>query len=281
MSGERELILVDAHVHLRPCFAISPFLEGAHESFKRAACSYSSDVPFVGVLCFTDSHQSEGFSRLIDYCKTRGIDEERWKGWGVQPTMESTSVCLIAREDQTGNALIGIAGRQIVSQEHLEVLAIGTDEQFAQDAPITDVICDIAQAGAIPIIPWGVGKWWNTRGRIIERLVQRTDLPDFFLGDSGNRPAFWPQPSQFRQARALGIKNLPGSDPLPVRSDIRRVGSFGFALEGPLDWDRPVHDLKEKLLDPRTAVRPYGERESALRFVRNQVMMQYHKLVGP
>ena len=34
------------------------------------------------------------------------------------------------------------------------------DREFADGRPIPDVLAAVAEAGAIPVIPWGFGKWW-------------------------------------------------------------------------------------------------------------------------
>jgi hypothetical protein len=179
---------------------------------------------------------------------------------------------------RNGSNLVFIAGQQLVSLEGLEVLAIGTCEQFEAGKPTDRLIQEIAQVGAIPVIPWGAGKWFGRRGRLVDELIRSPDLPPFFLGDSGNRPAVWPKPSLFREAEKRGIVNLPGSDPLPFSSEVQRVGSFGVALNSSLDLGKPALDLKRTLLDPSTTLHQFGEGETTLRFMRNQFKMQLRKL---
>jgi hypothetical protein len=91
----------------------------------------------------------------------------------------------------------------------------------------------------------------------------------------------WPRPAQFRRAEERGIKNLPGSDPLPFPNEARRVGRVGVVLNGSLDLRYPAQDLKRKLLDSSTSFQQFGRREMPLRFVRNQLKMQLRTLTWP
>jgi hypothetical protein len=184
-------------------------------------------------------------------------------------------MCLTSRDDYR---LVVIAGHQLVSHEQLEVLALGTRQQFEGGKATETLIREIAEAGALPVLSWGVGKWLGTRGRVVEGLIERSDLPPFFLGDSAHRPTFWPQSSLFRRAEERGIRNLSGSDPLPFPGEVQRAGSFGVVLNGTLDLEKPARDLKQTLLDPSTTFRQFGEGETPGRFVRNQLKMQFRKL---
>lgn len=158
------------------------------------------------------------------------------------------------------------------------MLALGTCQRFDEGKTTEELIREVVQARAIPVLPWGVGKWLGRRGRLIEDLIESPDSPRFFLGDNANRPAFWPRPSHFRRAEEQGIRNLPGSDPLPFPNEVQRVGEFGVILDGPLDLEEPARHLKQLLLDKSTTFRQFGRAETPLRFVRNQLKMQYRKL---
>lgn len=229
----------------------------------------------LGVLCLTEASSDRGFDQLMNAFdlapeRSQGSGE----GWVRFETDEPSSV----RFGRTDDEIVVLAGQQLASEEGLEVLAIGTRRSFEEDQSLKALVRAVSRANAIPVVPWGVGKWLGRRGRRVEAVIQNLDLPPFFLGDSGNRPAFWPQPSQFKMAEERGIRNLPGSDPLPFPEEVQRVGSVGVALEGDLDLKTPTQDLKERLLDPSTTFRPFGQRETPLRFVRNQFKMQLRKL---
>jgi len=215
----------------------------------------------------------DGFRRLRDTLNGSAYD---WgnEDWQMRTTAERISVCFTS---PNRSPLVAIAGCQIVSREHLEVLALGTRQQFEDSQPARTLLQKVARAGAIPVLPWGVGKWLGRRGQLVEELIEDPDLPPFFLGDSAHRPTFWPQPSQFRRAEEQGVRNLSGSDPLPFPGEVQRAGSFGVVLDGSLNLERPAQDLKQKLLDPSTTFRQFGEGEAPARFVRNQLKMQFRK----
>lgn len=270
-----EGISIDAHAHFYPGFGIFPFLRNAHHNLSGSVARDQGLRP-ASVLFVLSTPAGDGFRRLRNAFERDGHDVDRGVGgWQMRATAERASVCLTSRND---SPLVAIAGRQIVSRERLEVLALGTCQQFESGKATETLIRDIAEAGALPVLPWGVGKWLGRRGRLVEELIEDPTLPPFFLGDSAHRPALWPRPSQFRRAEERGIKNLPGSDPLPFPNEARRVGRFGVVLNESLDLETPAQDLKRKLLDPSTSFQQFGRRETPLRFVRNQLKMQLRKL---
>ena len=196
--------------------------------------------------------------------------------WSCRPTVEEE--VLHFRKSQKKD-LIVVGGRQIESQERLEVLAVGSREDFKSGTKVHRLIREIENAGGVPVLPWGFGKWFGTRGRSLERVIKSPDLPEFFLGDSAHRPSLWPESACFRRAEEYGIQSLPGSDPLPIQREVGRVGEFGFMMKGELDLNNPAQDLRRKLLNASTPLYPFGDRVDFLRSVQNQVLMQYRKLV--
>lgn len=277
MSSTSRLAMVDGHVHFHHGFEARQFLENAHANFEDVARGMSPDASFVGILLLTEGEQENGFERLIAQVEQQnGRAGGSMSKWKMQNTEERSSVCFVARDRFP---IVVVAGRQIPTRERLEVLAVDTRREFEEGQPIRGLIQRVAQAGALPVVPWGAGKWIGKRGRLIDELVGSSELPPFFLGDSGNRPVFWPRPTHFRRAEEEGIKILSGSDPLPLLGEVKRVGSFGIALKGSLDAQTPAQDLKRRVLDPSTVLHQFGSEETTLRFVRNQLKMQFRKLI--
>jgi len=97
-------------------------------------------------------------------------------------------------------------------------------------------------------------------------------------GTVAGRPAGGP--ALFDRAEKLGIRILPGSDPLPFPDHADRAGSYGFAIEGPFDSDRPAESLGMALRRVESRPVGYGLRQSLLPFVRNQLAMQWRKHSG-
>lgn len=262
------MILVDGHVHLYPCFDLPMFLDSALENFRRAA-RISSDQPKLdAVLLLTESSGHDAFAMFADKA-AQGTSIGPWtikQRLGADPSLTA--------QHRDGGRLIMVAGRQIVTAENLEVLALGTDRHFADGRPLAEVAGEVTEAGGLAAIPWGTGKWLGRRGKILTDLIIQPQPFRFFLGDNGGRPFFWPQVTHFELARAKGIPVLPGSDPLPFPGEEKRAGSYGFRLKDRLDRTAPAESLKKLLSVPDLAYQPYGRHEGFTGFFRNQIRMQ-------
>lgn len=276
--GSSEVISIDAHGHLHSCFDVCTFLERAHSNLSGAVSRISEGYQPTCVLFVlsTSAENGDGFHRLQTAFEQGTQDcSANGRGWQMRDTLERASMCLTSGREAP---LVMIAGRQIPSRERLEVLALGTRREFEPGQSAEALIRKIARAGALPVLPWGAGKWLGKRGRSIEGLIESPSLPPFLLGDNANRPTLWPKPSQFRRAEEQGIKNLPGSDPLPFPGEVRRVGSYGVTLKGTLDLKKPARHLEQLLTDPSTTFRQFGREETPSRFVCNQLSMQLRRL---
>jgi hypothetical protein len=259
------LIIADAHVHFHECFDIGQLLDRALKNFRKAAGGL-----FTALLFLTDTETDGWFVRHARG-RADGEDKEKQTGdWTLQRTREDCS--LIARSNSR-DSLILIAGRQIQTAEGLEVLALGTVSRLEEGSSLETLIRQINQEGALPVIPWGVGKWFGARGNRVKTLLERGGKAPFFLGDNGNRPIFWPRPALFARADKKGMAILPGSDPLPFPSEIDKVGRFGFKVEGSLNLEFPCRDIKRLLGNRDNRLQSYGRLENPLRFFQNQLKM--------
>jgi len=266
------LSLIDAHVHIYNCFDLGDVLDSAFENFNAEACNFGMQEYFNGLLLLTEASKYNYFDRMYSYASTgEAIEGASSNAWRFYHTDETCS--LVARNG-CGRQLTLIAGRQIVSKENLEVLALATRTTFHDGAPIRSLIKAISDSGGIVVLPWGVGKWVGKRGKIVQSMLSSSNGPTFFLGDNGGRPIFWPRPAMFRIAALKGVRVLPGTDPLPLQSEGSRCGSFGFATRGLVSREHPQADIK-RLLEERSAeIVPYGSLERPLRFVRNQIRLR-------
>jgi len=191
--------------------------------------------------------------------------------WQLFKTEES---CSIEARSGEGASLFIIAGRQIVTQEKLEVLALLSDTQFKDGLALSKVVEEIRVAGAVPVIPWGVGKWLGQRGVLLSKFIETGLKSDVFLGDNGGRPTFWKHPAHFKLAQNKGLLVLPGSDPLPLSSEVERVGSYGFHLPKKLSSRQPAAELKKRLWAKPKSLTAYGSLQSPLAFLKNQVSIR-------
>jgi hypothetical protein len=267
------VLLADAHVHIYGCFNLEVFFDSAYANFRAEAVRQGCQNDFTGILLLAETSKDNWFQALVEYS-----DKKINVGpWTIHRTEENSSLWAQRNEKQ---ALWVIAGRQIVTCENLEVLALMTASGFRDGHGILGTIEQVKGQGGIPVIPWGPGKWLGRRGKMVEDVIEARGLPAFFLGDNGNRPALWLRPRLFSLAEQRGIAVLPGSDPLPFSSENRRPGSFGFFLTGAVNPQQPGTDLKKLVLNEESFLKVYGRLEKPVRFMRNQLKMQLSKRFG-
>ncbi len=111
---------------------------------------------------------------------------------------------------------------------------------------------------------------------VVREVLEARCGTEIFVGDNGNRLRFSPTPPLFRLAARRGIRDLPGSDPLPFPGEATRVGRYGFAVRGEISRTTPAQDLKIMLESPLSLDR-FGHLESLGRFFRSQSAMQRRK----
>ena len=263
-------LLLDAHVHLHDGVNPATFLAAARASFLAAGAALGLPERAPGVLALADGAGRDTLTRLL-----------RWSGtaessWTVRPTSESSS--LVASGPGEAALLVLIAGRQIRTSQGLEVLALGTQTEIPDGDTLQETLARVREQGAIAVLPWGFGKWWFRRGRLVRSALREADPSRLFLGDNGGRPRFSPSPGAFRLAAELGVHVLPGSDPLPLAGQVERVGSRGAVVEGALGLDRPTEALRSILAELPAQPRCYGPLRPLLPFARDQVAMQLRKM---
>lgn len=263
-------LLVDGHVHYHPCFGVGRFLEAALSNF-RAARDEVGRQNALGCLMFTESSWSHYFRAFAN-----GLIEREAPDWGVETTDEECS--LVAYKDGDERLLL-VAGRQIVTAERLEVLALATRDDYPDGLRIDEAVERTVSSGAVTVLPWGFGKWTGKRGRMVRRILTSPSADEIFVGDNGGRPALGPHPALFRLAEARGVPILPGSDPLPLPAEVGKPGRYGFVLEGPADPRAPAGAIKA-ILAKRTTPRRFGRLEGFTTFVRRQAAVRIHRRVG-
>jgi hypothetical protein len=260
------LTLVDSHIHIYDCYDLKHFFNSAFRNFSLYNAKFSKADNFIGVLFLTEANDYNFFKAFYD-------EPEKYSekiNYEIKRTSEESSL----RISYNGNIIFLIAGQQIVTEENLEVLAIGTTKRFSYDKSIFETISLVIDNNAIPVLPWGVGKWMGKRAEVIKELISKRS--DFFLGDNGNRPAFWSIPGIFKSGEFEGIYNLPGSDPLNFKSEENKPGSFGFYFNDRIDQEYPSKDLKQKILEHRK-FKTYGKPEMPFKFFLNQLNIQINK----
>lgn len=262
-------LLVDAHVHVHSCFDRDAFLDAALANFDRGAAELAISGRFLGCLLLAETAGEHWFRRLRDSAA---------RTWTFEPTAEAGSY--FARH-QDGGRLLLVAGRQVRTREGLEVLALVSTDEFPDGLPLADALARVRWSGAVPVLPWGLGKWWFYRGGLVESVLGRREWQRVFLGDNAGRPRFAGPPWLFRQAAARGVPVLPGSDPLPLPQHVDRAGCAGFRLEVELEADRPAESLRRRLRSLGVQPLTFGRGVGLAELVRDQVALRLQRTSQP
>ena len=245
------MIVADTHAHLYACFDPGRALAGALARMRALGGPGAATA-----LCLVERAGQDWFGRLED----KGAP-----GLDVAPGPEPGTLAL--RSADGGEAWL-LAGRQVVTAENLEVLALGLQGPCPDGPPARDVIARIRDEGAVAVLPFGVGKWFFGRGRVVRALLD--DPGGFLLGDSTQRPRGWSEPRLMAEGRRRGFGVVAGSDPLPLRGEERFLGAYATRFDAPFDRDRPATCLRRVLGDaslPRVHV---GSRPGPATALRRQ-----------
>jgi hypothetical protein len=240
-----EDLLIDGHVHVHDSYNEAAFLASAYANLSRQGAG-------TPTLLLAEMPGQQVFAKW-----RRGDAPCR-----VSVTRELSSIVL-------EGGLLVIAGRQITTAERIEVLAIACIEPIADGLTLNATIAAIRDAGALPVLPWGVGKWSGERGRLIVNAAERYNV---LLGDNAGRPLGWPRPALFKQHVVL-----PGTDPLRLRSDQERVGTYGFVLKGRFDSDRPTGAMVTALQKLTQSPPSFGHRVTPFVFLQQQSGLRFSR----
>ncbi len=273
---------VDTHVHLYPAYDPGTFFDAAVRNVRRAAEGVSmGEAGAVVVLCLTERPTERAFAELRDTGVTGGGGAGRWR---FEDNGEGMTL-LGVREGGPGDGAAAaarvavIAGRQVVTSERLEVLALGLDGDVEPGLSLEETVLRVQGRGALAVLPYGFGKWHGVRRDAVARLIDRqpTGTQALMLGDNAGRPGFGPRPTLFDMAAAKRMTLLPGSDPLPITMAQRHACTYGVILPGPFDRARVGRQVLDGLRDVGPVPRRFGERHGLVSFVRQQVALRFAK----
>jgi hypothetical protein len=269
-------LFLDTHVHLHSCFAIEQIFSGAANNFATQASRLGQAEPLIACLMLTEMQGEDWILRHLDLVKNSSSGVLPLKdGWTLSPTAEDDSLMATHMPSQKRLALL--AGRQIVTKEQLEVLALLTITAIPDGLPLEETINTVIAEDGIPVLPWGVGKWIGARGRLVAEYLQRDNVPKVFLGDNSGRPLGWRRPSHFKLSEQRGVPVLPGTDPLPLPTEASKVGSFGLQISGTIDVNYPGNTVRKLLHELSLPVETFGQLEKPWRFMQNQVALRVNK----
>jgi hypothetical protein len=258
-------IPVDAHVHFHRRRFVEPTLDAAAKNFSGLTPPAS---PLLGMLLLAESTRERVFERL-DFSKAPGR-------WLFRPVPGEPQSVTARREDQE---IVIVCGRQIRCANGLEVLALGTTARFPEGRGPVETIAQVRHDGAVPVFPWGFGKWLGRARGVVSDLFSGSPPHTFFAGDNGGRLQVLDLPRPLKVASRHGFRVLPGTDPFPFGSDYRRVGSFGFLADFVPDPIHPWRSFQRWLEDNGGTPEPYGHALGVLRFAYNQAWIQVRNRV--
>ena len=224
------MIRADCHVHLYPSFRLDRLLQ-------RLSALESEGIPRAYLLA--ERHDCNAFDLL------KSLSE-------VSDTSE-------------GVVRVGggywVAGRQVVTAERLEVLALCTEKQFRDGLPFNQCLQMVKDAGAVSVTSWAPGKWTFGRERIIRDAIEQAKPGELLLADSSLRPAHFPEPALLKLGRQKGLGVIAGTDPLPFAGQENLIGSYGALLPN-FDPARPLESLVKSLTTERPNFQHFGHRSS-------------------
>jgi hypothetical protein len=226
------LVVADTHVHLYPGYDLRAAVAAAARHLAALAGSEAA----IRVLFLTERADCRVYGDLA--AGARAIP-------GVAVRTCSEPGALLAGDGAQEVYLI--AGRQLVTRERIEVLALGADLDLPDGAPIRDTIPAVRAGGATPVLPWSPGKWLFSRGRAVAELLESSEPGEFSLADSALRPAFSPEPHLLRAAREKGFAVLAGTDPLPLPGEEARIGAYGVLARTGFDREAPLSSAQRLL----------------------------------
>jgi len=302
MPVRQGVVLIDGHVHFHDPYSQADFFAAARRNFTSGARHAGEPTISAGCLLMTESAGTDYFASWASQARESGfapfaltaedsslavppsksMDARRDAGAsgcvaGGPLTKEQMAAAIYGVTGENDIQLYVLAGRQIVCAEDLEVLALLTAHQFPERRPIRETIRSVREAGALVVLPWGFGKWSGARGRLMREIIETVRPEGVFLGDNGGRLAGGRRPALFELGASLNWKIVPGSDPLPMRPQQSRAGSYGCILRGDFDPDRPAASVRAMFMALTKSPRTFGRLENIGGFVRSQIAMQWRK----
>lgn len=248
----------DAHVHVYPCHDEPTMLDVAVANVARYGKGNGT-----AVLGLTELSACQVFRRWREGGK---MGRWRFDSYGE-------SAVLFAERDD-GRRVIVLAGRQIVTEFRIGVLALGVDREFADGRPLWESIDEANASGATTVVSYGIGKWHGHRGRLMDSVVEQAVPGELALGDVGARPKAYGQ-RQLARAAERGLTILPGSDPLIFRRSQNVVGTCCVKIEGSFEAETFGRDFMAvaRLLGPSSE--RFGHHVSVGRAVHDQIKMRF------
>ena len=261
--------LIDSHVHIHNMYNLNIFFDSVFSNFAENANRLGGTNYWNALLLLTEMKNVNQFDKLSNLNSVGENNEYK-----IEKTSENISLKITSHK---GDTIYVIAGKQIIAEEKIEVLALCTNKEFAEQQSLPVTINRINEAGGIAVLPWGVGKWSGKRKKILENFMEEYKDEKFWLGDNSGRPYFWPEPNLFKIGNQSGHFVLPGTDALAIPSQIKKTGTYGFYVYNKIDGNTPTNTFKNIITELKAPPKYFGSLEKVIPFFKNQITMQLNK----
>lgn len=268
------MILFDAHVHIYDVFNLDLMINSAFLNFSKAMKSLEQKQSECS--CYLLLTESAGLDYFAFLSSKTGADVHSFNyRWTLEETKERCSL-RVCHPDFPDIVLFIVRGRQVITKERLELLALFTMENIPDDMPLEDCVQQIYKSGGLPVCAWGAGKWLGKRGELLSDFLQSPAGKQLYMGDSGGRPICWPA-SKLLHLKPFSDRVVSGTDPLALVGEEKRVGSFGGYVAATVSQTMPAASLKDFLTVNDFVVKPFGKSLSPFLFVKNQLALRLRR----
>lgn len=265
-SGKYKTVLFDAHVHIYPVYDLVRFFTSAFDNFAQLRKKLNLEVDYIQILGLTESLTCQWFSEVDSVSLAKCL--------GMRVIQKEAHIQLI---NDIGDSIYIIVGRQINSSERIEVSALGIQGGIEDNLSLETTVEAVLKQGGVPVLPWGFGKWFGKRGRMVSSIVDRY-REKVYLSDNSNRLQWLPLPREFLRARKLGVSTIAGSDTLPIMEAEYNVARYVCVFTAEISDDNFVVSLMTELRENTiSTIKIIGQREGVVRFLINQTKMQLKK----
>ncbi len=224
-------IIADTHIHFYPCYDLT-----------RALMVLRSNLAELGPDCthlafLAERHDCHYFQEIRD--KKQEISSS--------PVQINDLGEALLLQEEGYNDLFLFAGRQVITRERLEILALTMDAEIPDGLPVQEVIECINRAGAVAVLSWAPGKWFSRRGKIVAGLLTEYSARELLLGDTTLRPWCWLEPLLMKKGLTSGFSVVAGSDPLPFAGEEEMMGRYVSRWQMEFDGENPVGLIRNYL----------------------------------
>lgn len=102
---------------------------------------------------------------------------------------------------------------------------------------------------------------------------------DIMLGDNRERPWCWYRVPQFEMAAERGMRVLAGTDPLPLKGEERRVGSYGFRVSvDRAEGQSMTNEIRSMLENPDIPIQTSGKHITISGFISKELRLCMRRL---